>query len=56
MRRRRMTVQEDLFALDGPALPMSTKQKESLIGLISALMLEVMTKPAAGGDHDPDHG
>ena len=59
MRRRRVTVQEDLFAPDGPAIPMSTEQKENLIGLIGALMLEVMTNPdpaAEGGDHDPDHG
>ena len=58
MRRRRMTMQKDLFAPDGPAIPMSTEQRENLIGLIGALILEVMTNPdpAEGGDHDPDHG
>ena len=59
MRQRRMTVQEDLFVPEGPAIPMSTEQKENLIGLIGALILEVMTKSDAateGGDHDPDHG
>ena len=59
MRQRRMTVQEDLFAPKGPAIPMTTEQKENLIGLIGALILEVMTNPDSateGGDHDPDHG
>lgn len=60
MRQQRMAVQEDLFAPEGPAIPMSTEQKGNLIGLIGALILEVMTNPDAateeGGDHDPDHG
>lgn len=59
MRRRRMTVQEELFAPEGPAIPMSTEEKENLIGLIGALILEVMTTPdpaAEGGDDDPDYG
>ena len=59
MRQRRMTVQEDLFAPEGPAIAMSTEQEENLIGLIGALILEVMTNPdpaTEGGDHDPDHG
>ena len=59
MRQRRMTVQEDLFAPEGPAIVMSTEQEENLIGLIGALILEVMTNPnpgTEGGDHDSDHG
>ena len=58
MRQRRMAVQKDLFAPEGPAIPMTTEQKENLIGLIGALILEVMTNPdpaTEGGDHDPDH-
>lgn len=58
MRRRTVAVQQELFAPDGPAIPMSTQQKENLIGLIGALILEVMTNPTPvteGGDHDPDH-
>ena len=52
-------MQEDLFAPDGPVIAMSPEQKENLIGLIGALILEVMTNPnpaVEGGDHDPDHG
>ena len=58
MRRRTMAVQEDLFPPDSPAVSMSTDQREDLIDLVSALILEVMTNPdtaAQGGDHDPDH-
>ena len=38
---------------------MSMEQRENLVDLVSALILEVMTNPntaAEGGDHDPDHG
>lgn len=57
MRRRRMAVQEDLFSPDGPAISMSPEQREGLIDLVSALILEVMTHPdtAEGGGHDSDH-
>ena len=58
MGRRRMTVQDDLFALDGPTIPMSMEHKKTLIGLISALIVEVMTVPepsSEGGNHVPDH-
>lgn len=50
-------MQEDLFLPDGPALSMSPEQREDLIGLVSALILEVMTHPdtAQGGEHDSDH-
>ncbi len=56
--RRRTTVQQELFAPDGPAIPMSTQQRERLIDLIGALIVEAMTTPepaAAGGDDDTDH-
>ena len=52
MRRRRMVVQEDLFPPDGPAVSMSMEQRQDLIDLVSALILEVMTNPdtaAEGG-------
>lgn len=57
MRRRGVAVQEDLFSPDGPAISMSPEQREDLIGLVSALILEVMTHPdtAQGGEHDSDH-
>lgn len=50
-------MQEDLFSPDGPAISMSPEQREDLIGLVSALILEVMTHPdtAQGGEHDSDH-
>ena len=59
MPRRRMMVQEDLVPPDGPAISMSMEQREDLIDLVGALILEVMTNPdtaAEGGDHDPHHG
>ena len=54
MRRRTMAVQEDLFPPDGPAISMSPEQREDLIALVSALILEVMTHPdpAEGDEHD----
>ncbi len=58
MRQRGMAVQEDLFAPEGPKIPMSAERRERLIGLVGALILEVMTNPdaaAEGGDHDADH-
>ena len=52
-----MAVQEDLFPPDGPAISMSPEQREDLIGLVSALIMEVMTHPdtAEGDEHDSDH-
>ena len=38
---------------------MSMEQRQDLIDLVSALILEVMTNPdtaAEGGGHDPDQG
>ena len=57
MRRRRMAVQEDLFPPDGPAISLAPEHREDLIGLVGALILEVMTHPdtAEGGEHGSGH-
>lgn len=58
MQRRRMAVQDDLFEPSGPTIPMSMEYRETLVGLIGALIAEVMTVPkptSQGGDHDPHH-
>lgn len=58
MRQRRMTVQDDLFAPAGPVIPVSMEKRETLISLIGALIMEVMTNPepaSQGGHHEPHH-
>ena len=46
MRPQRTTVQKELFEPDNPVLPNTGQQREHLISLISALILEVMRTPA----------
>ena len=57
MRQQTTTVQVDLFEPDGPVLQITPEEREHLIGLLSALVLEVMTDPETttrGDDHEPD--
>ena len=59
MQRQRRTRQGVLFEQDRPARPVTGAQREHLIRLLGALMLEVMTHPDAlrtGDDHESDHG
>ena len=59
MRRRRANAQMEMFRPDGPVISITEERHEEVIGLVSALILEVMTSPdtvPSGGDHDPDHG
>ena len=58
MRRRRRTVQGRLFEPESPTLATTSEQREELVELLGALVLEVMTKRdtlQTGGDHDTDH-
>ena len=55
MRRQRRTVQEGLFEPESPTLATTRGQRERLVELLGALVLEVMTNRDAlhaGGDHD----
>ena len=58
MRRQRRTVQEGLFEPESPTLATTKGQREQLVELLGALVLEVMTNRDAlyaGGDHDAGH-
>ena len=58
MRRQRRTIQRRLFEPQSPTAPTTKEQREELVELLSALVLDVMTKRDAlqtGGDHDADH-
>ena len=58
MRKQRRTIQERLFEPDSPALATTGDQREHLVRLVGALVLEVMTNPdplRTGDDHESDH-
>ena len=58
MRRQRKKMQGVLFEPDCPRPPATGEQREHLIRLLSALVLEVMTNTdplQTGDEHDSDH-
>ena len=61
MRKQRRTIQGRLLEPDSPALPAlatTGDQREHLVRLVGALVLEVMTNPdplRTGDDHESDH-
>ena len=59
MRQRIKAVQGDLFEPDSAVLQTTPEEREHLISLLSALVLEVMTNPETTttpeDDHEPDH-
>ena len=58
MRRQRRTIQEGLFEPESPTLATTREQREHLVELVGALVLEVMTNRDAlqsGGDHEAGH-
>ncbi len=55
MRRQRRTIQGGLFEPESPAVATAGEQRDRLVELLGALVLEVMTNRDAqrtGGDHD----
>ena len=58
MRRQRRTIQEGLFEPESPTLATTREQREHLVELVGALVLEVMTNrnaPESGGDREAGH-
>ena len=58
MRQRTTAVQGDLFEPDSAVLQITPEEREHLIDLLSALVLEVMTNPETTtpeDDHEPGH-
>ena len=57
MQRQKRTIQAGLFEPESPALATTREEREQLVELVGALVLEVMTNRdalPAGGDHDAD--
>ena len=55
MRRQRRTIQGGLFEPESPTVGTTEEQRDRLVELLGALVLEVMTNrdaEQAGGDHD----
>ena len=58
MRRQRIKMQARLFEEESPAVATTEDQREHLVRLLGALVLEVMTDPdrvQAGGGNESDH-
>ena len=58
MRRQRRTLQGGLFEPKSPTIATTGEQRDRLVELLGALVLEVMTSrdaQQAGGDHDASH-
>jgi len=55
MRRQGRTLQGRLFERESPTIATTAEQRDRLVELVGALVLEVMTNRGAqqaGGDHD----